>query len=292
MVLGIALIGTGCARIDSTPAAEMADPTLLQDPFASWPKESPLLQTLTEPTNQISGKVTWKGPLGERKPWLAAQSSLPEKPKQPIVPRNNPFWPKVRTGGGVEGVVVALVGGPIPKAAPWKPGPLQIVVKDNDLLLLQGSKPVGVGLIRPEDPLVVKRISGDYDSIKFRGAAFFTAPLVQTEIETKTLVRRSGVVKIASSAGHFWIQGQIIASPTPYIALTDEEGRFSFDGLPQGNWSVILYHPGWLEQSMERDGETLEPYLVHLGPDFFTRFPQSLNTPGYFQMDAFGFSSK
>ena len=292
MALGIALIGTGCARIDSTPAAESPDTTLLQDPFAQWPKDSGDGQPLTGASSQISGKVTWKGPVGERKPWLAAQSSLPEKPKQPIVPRNNPFWPKIGKNGEVEGVVVALVGGPVPKNAPWKHGPLRVVLKDNDLLLMQGTKPVGVGLVLPGDPLTVARTSGDYDSIKFRGADFFTAPLVQTQLETKIPVRRTGVIKIKSSAGHFWIQGQIIASPTPFSALTDEEGNFSFDGIPQGKWSILLYHPGWLEQSLERDGETLEPYLLHLGPDLFTQLPQGLNAPRHFQMDPSGFSSK
>ncbi len=290
LALGIAFIGTGCARIDSTPVIESPPPTHPLDPFAQWPiiTEDGLPQTgMTKP---ISGKVTWKGPLGERKPWLAAQSSLPEKPKQPIVPRNNPYWPKVGKGGEVEGVVVALLGGPVPKSTPWKPGPLRIEVKNNDLVLTQGKKQVGVGLVLAGEPLTVVRTSGDYDSIRFRGAAFFTAPLVQTNLETHIPVRRSGVVKIASSAGHFWMQGQIIVSPTPLITLTDIEGRFTFDEIPNGQWSVLLYHPGWLEQSWERDGETLEPYLLHLGPDLFQRLPQPLNGFGNFHMEASGFS--
>lgn len=306
VALGLNLLGTGCARIDPTPAEELPDLTLANDPFASFPQSSgePSLspKSPTEPTLKYSGKIVWQGARPERKPWMAAQSPLPEKPKLPIVPRDNPYWPVIGTDGGVEGVVVALVGpkaqeagtksqGAVPNAA-WKHGPLDVSLKDNDLFLVQDGKRVRVGLIRPEDPLTVRRESGEYDTVKFRGAAVFTAPLVHTQKATTIPVRRPGIIRLSSSAGHFWLQGQIIASPTPWITRTDSAGNFSFEGVPAGDWQAILYHPGWAEKSWERDGETLEPYLVHLGPDLTGRFPLLSKTPETFQMDANGFSRK
>jgi hypothetical protein len=303
VALGNALMGTGCARIDPTPAEKLPDLTLANDPFASLPQSSgePSLspKSTTEPTLKYSGKIVWQGPRPERKPWMAAQSPLPEKPKLPIVPRDNPYWPVIATNGGVEGVVVALVksqaGTNAQETVPngvWKHGPLNVTLKENDLLLVQDGKRVRVGLIRPEDPLTVRRESGDYDTVKFRGAAVFTAPLVHTQKATTIPVRRPGVIRLSSSAGHFWIQGQIIASPTPWITRTDAAGNFSFEGVPAGDWQAILYHPGWAEMSWERDGESLEPYLVHLGPDLIGRFPIVSKSPESLQMDPSGFSRK
>jgi hypothetical protein len=140
--------------------------------------------------------------------------------------------------------------------------------------------------------LTVRRESGDYDSVKFRGAAVFTAPLVHTQKPTTIPVRRPGIIRLSSSAGHFWIQGQIIASPTPWITRTDAAGNFSFEGVPAGDWHAILYHPGWAEMSWERDGESLEPYLVHLGPDLIGRFPIVSKSPEFFEMAPGGFSRK
>ena len=300
MALGNALMGTGCARIDPTPAEKLPDLTLANDPFASLPQSSgePSLspKSTTEPTLKYSGKIVWHGPRPERKPWMAAQSPLPEKPKLPIVPRDNPYWPVIATNGGVEGVVVALVksqaGTNAQETVPngvWKHGPLNVTLKENDLLLVQDGKRVRVGLIRPEDPLTVRRESGDYDTVKFRGAAVFTAPLVHTQKATTIPVRRPGIIRLSSSAGHFWIQGQIIASPTPWITRTDAAGNFSFEGVPAGDWQAILYHPGWAEKSWERDGETLEPYLVHLGPDLTAKIKIPPNQTNEVEMGAGAF---
>lgn len=306
MALVLTFLVAGCARIDPTPAEALPDLVLAQDPFASIPplsgETAPSPKSPAKAGLKFSGKIVWQGALPDRKPWMAAQSPLPEKPKLPIVSRDNPYWPVIETDGGVEGVIVALVGdskaqGAGPKspgeASPsWKHGTLDVSLKDNDLFLVQDGKRVRVGLIRPEDTLAVRRESGEYDTIKFRGAAFFTAPLVHTQKATRIPVRRPGIIRLGSSAGHFWIQGQIIASPTPWITRTDTAGNFSFEGVPPGDWQVLLYHPGWAEKSWERDGETLEPSLVHLGPDLSGRFPLVSKSPETYLMGPTGFSRK
>lgn len=296
MALAMALLGQGCARIDPTPAEELPDLMLSGDPFALISQAPSAPNPRSGQSGNYSGKIVWKGPRPERKPWMAAQSPLPEKPKLPIVPRDNPYWPMIGNDESVEGVVVALVGDSKTQGSPpngsWKFGPLDVSLRDNDLFLSQDGKRVRVGLIRPGDPLTIRRESGEYDTIKFRGAAFFTAPLVHPQKATTIPVRRPGTIKLCSSAGHFWIQGQIIASSTPWITRTDASGNFSFEGVPAGDWQAIFYHPGWAEMSWERDGETLEPFLVHLGPDLTGRFSVESKTRETFWMDANGFSRK
>ena len=43
---------------------------------------------------------------------------------------------------------------------------------------------------------------------------------------------------------------------SPYYALTDRDGRFSFDGVPAGPVEVVAWHPSSAVVRQERDPES------------------------------------
>jgi hypothetical protein len=47
---------------------------------------------------------------------------------------------------------------------------------------------------------------------------------------------------------HAWMKAWLIILDHPYVAITDEDGRFEINNLPQGEWNFRFWHerPGYL----------------------------------------------
>ena len=57
---------------------------------------------------------------------------------------------------------------------------------------------------------------------------------------------------------HAWMKGWIVVSDSPHVAVTDEAGSFSMEGVPAGNYQLTAWHGALGEQTQEvsvRDGE-------------------------------------
>ncbi len=215
----------------------------------------------------IEGQILWQGspPAGD-KTWLAPLSPLIERRNTPVEPRENPFFPVIGSAlaqpQGLAGVVVALVDGPVRPELAWPHGPLKVILRNHRLILEQDQGQFAVGFIRPEDAISIELESGDFDTIRGRGAAFFACPFLKPKDKATRQLRRPGIVRLASGAGHFWMQGLVIASPTPLIARTGADGKFRITGVPPGQWSLLCFRPSQKEKGRERDGETLETSLL------------------------------
>jgi hypothetical protein len=46
----------------------------------------------------------------------------------------------------------------------------------------------------------------------------------------------------ASCDAHAWMTGWIVATDTPFVAVTDEKGTFSIKDVPPGNYKVEIWH--------------------------------------------------
>jgi len=53
----------------------------------------------------------------------------------------------------------------------------------------------------------------------------------------------TGFIQVLSNT-HTWIRGYIFIFDHPYAAVTDENGRFSMEGLPPGDYVLKIWHEG------------------------------------------------
>ncbi len=65
-----------------------------------------------------------------------------------------------------------------------------------------------------------------------------------------------GLVEIRDDR-HPWVRGWIAVAPHPFVAITDADGRFAFDGVPPGRYVLVAWH--------ERLGSVALPVMVERG---------------------------
>jgi plastocyanin len=61
-----------------------------------------------------------------------------------------------------------------------------------------------------------------------------------------------GVVPLLCNV-HSEMSGYIIVSPTPYFAQTDSAGHFKIDNIPDGKYTVVIWHEGSKPQTKTVD---------------------------------------
>lgn len=58
------------------------------------------------------------------------------------------------------------------------------------------------------------------------------------------------IVRVACDV-HPWMSGQIIATDTPFVGVTDASGGFTIEGVPAGTYSVLVWHESFGEQTLK-----------------------------------------
>ena len=53
---------------------------------------------------------------------------------------------------------------------------------------------------------------------------------------------RAGVVRIDCDVLHTWMSAAIVVTDSPYFAVSDDNGSFSIDGLPIGDYELKVWH--------------------------------------------------
>jgi len=92
----------------------------------------------------------------------------------------------------------------------------------------------------------------------------FNVGLPKWRVVTKRL-DRAGVIKIDCDVLHTWMSAAIIVTDSPYFAVTDETGGFSFDAIPAGNYEIEIWHERLGRQSQRmvvRDNATTDVDVV------------------------------
>ena len=46
----------------------------------------------------------------------------------------------------------------------------------------------------------------------------------------------------ASCSIHPWMNGIVVIKDSPYMAVTDENGKFAIENLPEGEWEFQVWH--------------------------------------------------
>lgn len=159
--------------------------------------------------------------------------------------------------GGVKNGVVLIEG--ITRGKKAQGG---LVLDNRDCLFAPHVGAVMVGTkarVKNSDP-ILHNTHGYLDRLTVFNLAL---PLQNQVIDITRRLRKPGIVKVLCDA-HTHMFAWIVVHDNPYLAVTDEHGRFAIEGIPPGTYEVTLWHEGFVPRGFDRDGRPLydEPRKV------------------------------
>jgi hypothetical protein len=95
-----------------------------------------------------------------------------------------------------------------------------------------------------------------YGSTAERITAFNLAQPIAGQKNNQEL-RKQGMISLECDAGHTWMTAWIWVTANPFATITNSDGEFSFDGLPPGKYTIVIWHEGWDVQSVGNDGRPI-----------------------------------
>jgi hypothetical protein len=206
---------------------------------------------------RVSGVVRWLGPRPSVPPFESVQNPLDYIGSQTNPKRSwpNPNAPRI-VEGRLAGAFVWLEGVDPARSRPWKPTPLTVELQRRRFSTLRGLARVG-------DEIAVVSRDPFHHSVQARGAVHFGLALPVSGVVRRRRLASPGIVELRSGAGLYWMRSYVLAQPHPYLAVSDEQGRFTFDQVPDGEYWLIAWHPGWQVVSEERNPDNLR--ILQLG---------------------------
>ncbi len=101
-------------------------------------------------------------------------------------------------------------------------------------------------LLVPENAVLTMQSSdATLHTIHMDGAATFNLPFPFVNKVTARAMSTPGLVHLRCNGGHVWMNAEMMVVPHPYYAVTDENGRFEFTGVPPGSYQIVAWHEGW-----------------------------------------------
>lgn len=190
---------------------------------------------------KVAGKVAFKGAAPEAK-------KLPITKDNAVCGTGNREIVEVAArGGNLAGAVVYVAK--IDKGKPW--GAVEQPVLDQkgcrftpEVLVVRKHAEL---TIRNSDP-VLHNIH-TYEIIgNVRRTMFNVGQPDKGEMKQPVKMRRSNVVKIECDA-HDFMHAWAFTADNPYVAVTRDDGSFSIDNLPAGDYELKAWHPVLGEKS-------------------------------------------
>ena len=191
----------------------------------------------------VTGKVTWEGDIPK-----AYEMDLTIKPDDLKTCQCKPdetikISPRLLVDvatKGVKNAVVTLEGVPADKA---KDFPKRDVLIDQK----QCEFHPHISWAEVDGKVAVKNSDATNHNLHAKmgdGDVFNVAmPTKDQTIEKK--LKEPGIITLQCDAGHAWMSGFIFVMEHPYIAITDDKGAFSIDGVPPGKYKLKFWHEGW-----------------------------------------------
>jgi hypothetical protein len=215
----------------------------------------------------LTGRITWSGELPRVPPYRSLFNPLSDPCDAPQRLWPNPHAPDIDPDSrGVRNAVVFLRG-IRPEAAPaWNHPPVQVEVRDHQLHVVQGKAARRTGFVHSGDRIEIVSRQAAFASLQARGACFFGLPLPDRDRVHKRRLNHTGVVELLSGAGHFWMRGWLFVLDHPLVAHPDEQGRFTLNGVPPGEYDLVCWLPDWREASREWDGDTARLWRLTFRP--------------------------
>jgi len=165
-----------------------------------------------------------------------------ERPKPFLVYKNRNFCGARVTNeslllngnGGIKNVVITIRGA---SKTVWEPS--NTILLDNKYCMFVPHvqvAPLGSEvLLHNSDPIL-------HDvHARLNSETLFNVGLPSWRQVRKRLTR-PGIITIECEVLHTWMSAYIVVTPSPYFAVTDENGQFAIFGVPVGNYEVEFWH--------------------------------------------------
>jgi hypothetical protein len=144
---------------------------------------------------------------------------------------------------GIKNVFVALQGVPKGKAMPKED--LRIDLKNCQFYPLAAVAYKGAQIVVNNSDPIFHNISLGF-MMKNRRSTVYNLALPNQNMEIKKPVRRTGMYNVKCDA-HKWMRAYVFAAGNPYVALTDENGKFEITDILPGKYVVLVWHEGFGE---------------------------------------------
>jgi hypothetical protein len=222
------------------------------------PPEPPsaLLATAFERSKcgSLTCSVRWEGELPKREPLVLQRPIAQVEGKREV---SNPNEPRIGPKKGLADCAVWLQGVNLAESKPWDHAPVTLEPTISKLVIHQGEKVRGIGIVRRGDAINLVTHEAASHSVIARGAAFFTQMLFDIDRPVRRVLPDDGIVELSSGTGSYWHRGYLVVSEHPYVGVTDENGEVKFDWVPAGDYEVVLWRANWHVAAMERDPELI-----------------------------------
>lgn len=206
-----------------------------------------------EDAGSIAGQLRW---VGER-PTLAplevrtdAEECGESQPSPAL---------RISARGGVADALIEIVS---PRAgAPLERPAEPVTITRAGCVFSPHVSVVGVGwpIVFSSRDDVVHNVHGTLD-----GRRVFDLGLPRAGAIARARVRSEGIVRLVCDAGHTWEHGWIRVTDHPYVAVSNEDGRFRISNVPPGQFALRVWHEGWLVGGTRAGRPTYSnPIILH-----------------------------
>lgn len=140
----------------------------------------------------------------------------------------------VDPAGGVRNAVVVFE----PLGGTTRPKPARLILDNTNCAFTPHVQVAPIGselLLKNSDPIL------HTVHARLGGATLFNVGLPRWRERTK-LLDRAGPIRIDCDVLHTWMSAVIMVVETPFIAVTDDAGRFTIDALPPAEYKMTIWH--------------------------------------------------
>ncbi len=247
--LGLLLILALSGCNSQSPAVESpADPS----------NPSTVLASAFDPaqTGQIAGRVTWNGAIPVT-PGFVYGVPIENGMGFTFRTAENPNRPQIDPESrAVAGAVVYLRGIAIEKARPWDLPPVNVEVGDGRMTVIQGENRGRVGFVQAGSAFSASSTEAKYHVLRGRADGFFSLALPDANQPVSRTLSKPGRVELSSGSGLYWARADLFVAEHPYFQVTDAQGQFRFDRVPEGDAELVVWLPGWEAAKLERDPDS------------------------------------
>jgi hypothetical protein len=208
---------------------------------------------------RIAGTVMWAGEFP-----IVTSLTIDSLLGRTAVP--NPHAPAIdRRTKRLGGAVVFLRGVDPAKSKPAGPSCVGLNVRDTMLTFREGGR---VGFVRHGEWFGLSNDGAVSHAVRGRGALSFAVPLPAKGTALSRIASRPGIVHLTSGSNIAPASAYLFVCEHPYFAVTNADGTFAFDAVPDGDYDLVLWHPNWNVLGHDRNPETGLINRYHYGEPF------------------------